>query len=179
MDIVELWEKALKKTEIIRARMHPLLTFETIELPYIFLAESSLNIGDSVVRQGKVYIEKPSIVLPENLPHFEGFDFDEELHVSEDSVTNFLLVRGVKFPSYRYNNKTQSLEVYEGKLKGAIKHYQNKLQKAEEVHAGLIVGPEECWQFSVLIFICTMIAKSAGSDIKRLLDDFHKKRYLS
>jgi len=179
MDIVELWEKALKKTEILRFRMHPLLAFETTEIPYIFLAESAVNPGDSVVRKGKIFVEKPSIVLPENLPHFEGFDFDEELHVSDDSVTNFLLVRGIKFPSLRYNNKTQSLDIFEGKLKNAISHYKDRLQKAEEVHTGLIIGPEDCWQFSILIFICATIARSADSDIKKLLDDFHKRRHSS
>jgi hypothetical protein len=179
MDITERWEKALKKTEIMRGRLHPLLTFKTTELPYIFLAESAVNVGDSIVRKGKVFVERPSIVLPENLPHFDGFDFDEELKLNENTVINFLLVRGVRFPSYTYNNKTDSLEVYEGSLRKAIDHFSNKMQKKEDVHTGLIIGPEDCWQFSVIIFICTMVAKSASSDIKHLLDDFHKRQNLS
>jgi len=179
MNIVELWEKALKKTEILRFRMHPLHAYETTEIPYIFLAESAVNPGDSVIRKGSVFVDKPSIVMPENLPHFEGFEFDEDLDVSDNSVINFFLVRGVKFPSFRYNNKTQSLDIYEGKLKSAISSYKDKLQRQEEVHTGLIIGPEDCWQFSVLIYVCATIARSADSDIKRLLDDFHKKRHSS
>jgi len=173
-----MWEKALKKTEIVRSRVQPLLTFEATRMPYIFLAESALNIGDSVVRKGKVLVEKPSIVLPDNIPQFDGFDFDKDLHVGEETVKNFLFVRGIRFPSYRYNNRTQSLDVREGSLSKAIDFFSDKLQKKEDVHAGLIVGPEDCWQFSVLIFICSMIVRSADSDIQKLLDDIEKrKRY--
>ncbi|MFH1868098.1 MAG: hypothetical protein ABH843_03915 [Candidatus Omnitrophota bacterium] len=179
MDIMERWEKALKSTEIVRSRVHPLLTFETTKLPYIFLAESAVNTGDSVVRKGSVFVEKPSIVLPDNSPQLEGFDFNSEFDLSEAMVINFLLVRGVRFPSYKYNNKVNSLDVYEGRLKKAIDHYKYKLQRKEDVHAGLIIGPEDCWQFSILIFICTMVARSAGKDIQGLLDDMERKRRLS
>jgi hypothetical protein len=176
MDIMDRWEKALKGTEIIRSRIHPLSFFEATELPYIFLAESAVNTGDSVVRKGKVFVEKPSVLLPENIPQLEGFDFDKEPDFNEDTVINFLIVRGVRFPSYRYNNKTNSLDIFEGRLKNAIDHFSDELQKSENVHSGLIVGPEDCWQFSILIFICAMVARSADKDIKRLLDDFEKRR---
>jgi hypothetical protein len=176
MDIMDMWEKALKNTEIIRSRCQPLLTFETTRLPYIFLAESSVNVGDSVVRKGKVLVERPSIVLPENLPFFEGFDFEKELDISEDTVTNFFLIRGIRFPSYKYNNHTSSLDVREGSLRNAIDYYLNQLQKREDVQTGLVVGPEECWQFSVIIFICTMVERSADRDLERLLEEFRRKR---
>lgn len=176
MDIQQLWEKALKKTEIIRSRAQPLHTYETTKLPYLFLSESSVNVGDSVVRKGKVMVERPSIVLPENIPHFEGFEFDEELDLSEDMVTNFLLVRGIRFPSYRYNNRTYSLDIFEGHLSRAIDHFSNQLEKKEDVHTGLVIGPEDCWQFSILIFIGTMVARSADKDIKKLLEDFERRR---
>ncbi len=58
MDIEKTWEKALKYTEIIRPRVEPLNTFRTTHLPYIFLTESSVNVGDSVVRKGEVLVEK-------------------------------------------------------------------------------------------------------------------------
>lgn len=176
MDIQQMWEKALKNTEIIRSRVLPLLTFETTRLPYIFISESSVNIGDSVVRKGKVFVERPSIVLPENIPQFEGFEFGDELNLSEDTVINFLLVRGIRFPSYRYNNQTYSLDIYEGRLSMALDHFSHQLEKKEDVHTGLITGPEDCWQFSILIFIGTMVAKSADKDIKKLLEEFEKRR---
>ena len=157
MDIQDIWEKALKNTEIIRPRVQALLTFATTNLLYIFLAESSLNLGDKVVRKGEVLLEKPTLILPSNLPQFEGFDFEKEPHFNQDTLTNFLLVRGVTFPSLKYNNKTYTLDIFEGQLKKAIEYYNNKLRRQEDVHTGLVVGPEDCWQFSVLIFILSLI----------------------
>jgi hypothetical protein len=176
MDMMDRWEKALKKTEIIRPRVQPLLTFATTEMPYIFLAESVLNIGDTIVRKGKIYAEKPSILLPENLPLFEGFNFEEDLDISESMVMNFLLVRGIRFPSYKYNNKVDSLDLVEKSLKKTEDIYRGRLQKKEDVHTGLIMGPEDCWQFSVLIYISSMVARFADRDIRNMLDEIDRKR---
>ena len=172
MNIQDAWEKAVRKTEVVRPRVQPLATFTATHLPYICLSESSVNPGDTAVRKGEVVVEKPSIVLPFNMPHFEGFNFEEEMHVNEDFLNSFFLVRGISFPSLKYNNKQYSLEVYEGSLSKAAAHYKSELQKAENVHSGLILGPEDCWQFSVIIFVGGQIMKSAEGDIKRLMDDF-------
>lgn len=170
MDIQEIWEKALAKTEIIRPRVQHLKTFSSTELPYIFLAESSVNQGDTVVRKGNVMVEKPSIILPPDLPQFEGFEFEKEMHLGKDILTNFFLVRGIRFPSFKYNNQTSLIDIHEGRLKKAVEFYSNQLQKEENVDRGLVVGPEDCWQFSILIFISAQIVKSAPNDIRRLLD---------
>ncbi len=176
MNFQKSWNKALKHTEIIRSRVQMLLTFKDTVVPYIFLGESRINRGDTVVRKGEVLVEKPSLILPPNIPQFEGFEFDEEPTQPADpsTVMNFLLVRGVSIPSMKYNNKTLSLDIYEGKLKDAIKHHLEQLEMEENVQAGLITGPEDCWQFSVLLFICTQIARNADGDIKRLLDEYKK-----
>ncbi len=173
--IEEKWEKALGKTEIIRPRIQELLTFSTTVLPYIFLSESSINVGDSVARKGEVLVEKPSLILPLGLPQFEGFELKKELHIDESMLVDFLVVRGIKFPSLKYNNKTYSLDIFEGRLKKAMEHYHDKLQREENMTTGLIVGPEDTWQLSVVIYICTQVVKSAGGDITRLIDEFKKK----
>lgn len=175
MNIQDSWEKALKNTEIIRTRVQGLLAFETTKLPYLFLSESSLNISDTLVRKGEILVEKPSLILPSAFPQFEGFDFQKEPNFNEGVLTNFLLVRGVIFPSLQYNNKTYSMDIHEGGLKEAIQHYLDRLEREEDVHTGLITGTEDCWQFSVLIFICTQIAKSAETDTKKLLEEFRRK----
>lgn len=175
MDIQDSWEKALKKTRIIRARAQELQTFSDTELPYIFLSEAFVNTGDTVVRKGEILVEKPAIILPHNIPQFDGFDFEKELDITQDMITNFLIVRGVSFPSMKYNNKTSSLDIYEGHIERAIGHYADMLERREDVRSGLIVGPEDCWQFSVLIFICTQVARAVNSDIRRLLEDFRNR----
>ncbi len=176
MNIYDTWEKALKKTKVVRSRAQELQTFSDTKLPYIFLSEALVNAGDTVVRKGEIMVEQPSIVLPPNLPQFEGFDFEKDLSSSQDMVTNFLLVRGITFLSARYDNKTYSLNIYDGHIEKAIAHYSDMLERREDVHSGLIIGPEDCWQFCVLIFICTQVARSANSDMRKLLEYFRKKR---
>ena len=177
MEMEESWQKALKDTEIIRSRVQSLMTFSETKVSYILLSESSINIGDTVVRKGEILVERPTLYLPPNLPQFSGFDFDEqdESSFNRDNIMNFLLVRGINMPSLKYNNKTYSLDVLERKLSDAIKDYQDMLQQQENVTTGLIRGPEDCWQFSVLIFVCLQIARNANIDIKRLMDDFRKR----
>jgi hypothetical protein len=154
--------------------VQPLATYDTTRLPYICLSESSVNSGDTAVRRGEVRVEKPAIVLPYNAPQFEGFDIEKVMHVNEELFKSFLLVRGVQFPGLKYNNQSHSLDVHEGSLSRAIAHFKSELQKSENVHTGLIAAPEDCWQFSVLLFVCGQVARSADGDIRRLMDDMRR-----
>lgn len=172
MDFYDQWIKTLKHTEIIRSRVKSLSINDETPMPYIFLAESGINHGDTVVRRGEVSIQKPSLLLPPNMPQFDGFEFEENRQTLPDSITNFFLVRGVSLPSYHYNNNTSKIDVFEGRLTKAIAYYKDDLQRRENVHTGLIAGPEDCWQFSVLLYNCTQVAKNAGQDIRRMIDEF-------
>ena len=171
MDMHDAWEKALKTTRIIRGRVQPLSSHETTRLPYTYLSESSINRGDAVVRRGEVSVERPAIVLPSGLPQFEGFDFEDEMGLSEDFLRTFFLVRGVSFPSMKYRNLS-SIEVYEGTLASAIEHYQAELARREDVTTGLIAGREDCWPLGVLIFVAGQAARSAPNDLRRLYGDY-------
>ena len=174
MSIQEIWDKAVRKTEIVRPRVVPLHSNDVTRLPYICLSESSINEGDTAVRRGEVLVEKPSIVLPFNAPQFAGFDFEKGDLGNEELFKSFLLVRGVQMPGMRYNNRSSSLDVHEGSLSRAIEYFKKELQKTENVHTGLIAGPEDCWQFSVLLFVCSQVIRSADGDIRKLMDDMRR-----
>ena len=176
MDLQDFWEKALRGTEVVRPRIQPLQTFAATHLPYIFLAESSLNVGDTVVRKGEVLVDKPALLLPSDMPLFEGLGFEQYSRLENDLLTSFLLLRGVRFPSLKYQNKIHTLDLCEGSLKKAIGHYSEQLQREENVSTGLVIGPEDCWQFSLLIFICMQVQKSADGDIQRLLEQYKKRK---
>jgi len=175
MNFYEAWEKALKNTEIIRSRIKGLNTFRSTSLPYVFLSPSDVDRSDTVVRKGQIVVKRPSLILPPHVPIFEGFDFDFESGQQQDSIVNFLLVRGIQMPSMRYNNKTYSLDIFEGDLDKAIGHFHNRLQQEENVQTGLLTGPQDYWQFSILIYICSQIARNAEADIRNLLDEYKKK----
>jgi len=174
MDFYELWMRTLKQTRIIRSRVKSLRTDDDTPMPYIFLAESRMNRGDTVVRRGEVKIQKPSLILPPNMPQFNGFDFEDQTQAFPDSIANFFLVRGISIPSYHYNNTTCRLDVFEGGLERAVAHYQDELARQENVRTGLLSGPEECWPLSILLYNCTQVVKNAGQDIRRLLDDLRE-----
>jgi len=174
MSINENWEKALTHTEIIRPRVKGLLTFDDTKVPYILLSASTVNLGDTVVRKGEVLVTKPSIILPPNIPQFDGFKFDDE-GASHEGIINFLMVRGVSMPSLKYDNRTYSVEVHEDNLDNAGVHYKEYLQRREDVQTGLVVCPDDCWQFSLLLYIGTQVAKNTESDIRQLIEKFHKE----
>jgi len=175
MDSTSAWEKALRETNIIRSRITGLQTFSETHVPYILLSPSVINIGDTVVRTGEVLVHRPSLILPPHIPQLEGFDFDGKDTYKENSMINFLMVRGITLPSMKYDNKISSLNVFEGKIEDAIGLYGNRLQREENTSAGLVCGPDDVWQLSVLIFVCSQIARNSSTDIRRLLDEYHKK----
>jgi len=152
MDMHSAWEKALRETNIIRSRVTGLQTFGETQVPYILLSSSTINEGDTVVRTGEVFVHRPSLILPPNIPQFEGFNFEDEGSFKENTMINFLMVRGITLPSMKYDNKIFSLNVFEGKIEDAIGVYGNRLQREENTSAGLICGPDRLWQLSVLIF---------------------------
>ena len=176
MDIQELWDKARKQTEIIRMQLKDLATFEATAVPYTFLAESSVNPGDTVVRKGHVLIERPSIILPNFSPQFEGFEFEPDLHVSDESVATFLLVRGIQFPSLKYRHQISSLDLFEDSLQKAIDHFTHQFTAAEDIRTGLVVGPEEAWQFSLLLLVGALVVRSAEGDLRRILEEWRKRQ---
>ena len=177
MDIHELWDKARKHTEILRMRMQDLSSADITNVPYVFLAESSLNQGDTVVRRGHVLVERPSIVLPGFSPQFEGFAFDQELHLSQETVATFLLIRGVHFPSLKYRHETSSLDLFEGNLQKAVTHFQDQLQRAEDIKTGLVIGLEDAWQFSILLLVGMLVIRSAEGDLRRFLEEWRKRQH--
>ena len=171
----QAWERALQETDIIRTRVSSLHTFDDTHVPYLFLSPSLINDGDTVVRKGEVVVKRPALILPPNTPRFEGFDFVHEDGADQNAAVNFLLLRGVSVPSMTYNNKTHSLDVFEGNLSRAVSYFANQLEREENVACGLVTGHEEIWPFSVLIFICSQIARNTEVDLRRLME--HHRRH--
>ncbi|MBF0252870.1 MAG: hypothetical protein HQL29_03545 [Candidatus Omnitrophica bacterium] len=170
MDIEQLWEKAREKTEIIRGRIKGLSAFSATVVPYYFLAESSVNEGSTVIRKGKIIVEKPMIVLPQDSPQFDGFDFEEDLGLSQELVQTFFLMRGIRFPSLKYNNTVSELDISDDSLSQTIIKYKKKMEQQENTSTALVVGPEECWQLSMLIYVATLAGRCARTDIMSLLE---------
>ncbi|MBF0216653.1 MAG: hypothetical protein HQL30_06645 [Candidatus Omnitrophica bacterium] len=174
MDLEELWEKAKEKTEIVRGRVKGLSTVSMTTVPYIFLAESSIHEGHTVVRKGKIIVEKPMIILPREMPQFEGFDFEEDLGFGQDIIQSFFLMRGIRFPSMKYNNTVYELDVEDLTLAKCSKKHRGRLEKEENISTALVLGPEECWQFSLLLYMASLVGRCVRNDILNLLNRMHR-----
>ncbi|MFH1304852.1 MAG: hypothetical protein ABIH74_00425 [Candidatus Omnitrophota bacterium] len=172
MDIEKLWAKAQEKTEIIRGRAKGLSTFHSTSVPYIFLGESVVNEGNTVVRKGKILVEKPFIFLPENMPQFEGFDFEEDLKIEQGALQVFFMMRGIRFPSMKYNNTMMTLDLDEVSLAKSAQKHKKQLEKRENVNTALILGPEDCWQLSILIYMASLVGRCAKNDIINIMEKF-------
>ena len=175
MEFHEAWAQALKETEIIRTRVLSLPTFDDAHVPYVFLSPSTVNEGDTVVRRGKVLVQRPALMLPPNIPQLDGFDFQKNEGETEHSILSFLLVRGITLPSLKFNNQTYSLDIFEGDVRKAVSYFANQMEREEDVATGLMLGSEDVWQYSVLIFICSQIARNTEVDLKRLMDDYRRR----
>jgi len=174
MELEEQWEKAVESTQVLMSRVLYLAPSKMTWIPYIFLAESLVNAGDTVVRRGKVNMHKPAIILPENMPFFEGFEFEEGLKASDEALRTFFMIRGISFPSMRFKNQTSNVDVFEGSLEKAKAHFRDELEKEEDTQTGLVAGHAEGWQFSIMIYAAMLAAKSADSDIRWFEEKFRK-----
>jgi hypothetical protein len=179
MDLQELWTKALKNTEIVRPRVQPISSTADTRLPYIFLAPSEVNSGDTVVRQGEVILTKPSLILPRMFAHLEGFDLEKDLQYGPDTVINFMLLRGVQLPNLKVANSTVQVDVHEGRLEGARSVHAERLHRIEDTATTLLVGTPEAWQFSILIFVALQAQRSADRDVQAILDEWKRRGSLS
>lgn len=178
MDLQEIWAKALKNTEIVRQRMQPLSPSADTHLPYIFLAPSEVNSGDTVVRRGEVVVARPSLILPQTFAHLEGFDLEQDLKYSPDTVINFLLVRGIQLPNFKLANSTAQVDVFEGGLEKARSFHAERLARTEDTATTLLAGASDAWQFSILIFIALQAGRSADRDVRSILDEWKRRGLL-
>ncbi len=168
MDIESLWKKAVKETEIHRQRLQYLATFQPTRISYILLSKSDISPEDTVVRRGTIDVMQPVIIVPPDYPIFEGFNFKEDIGLESDSVRAFLYMRGIRLPSLKYYNKMFTLDVWEMPLVDALAKIKNDLCRREDTQTGLIVGPNDVWQFSLLIYVASLIDKSFEHDIKQI-----------
>ena len=175
MDLDEKWEKTLEETKVIKFYRHLLSNTEATTLPYIFLGESLVNNGDTVVRKGKVLVDHPFLILPQNIPQFSGFEFEKNMETNESALPFFFMVRGISFPSLKYKHEFSTIEVLEKHPQDAIEYYKNEIEREEDLETGLVFGPADCWQLSVLIYVGLLAQNSAPDSLEKYLEELRRK----
>lgn len=175
MSLEDLWNKALRTTEIVRLPIKRLVTFGVSECNYVFLAPSEVNKGDTTVRKGRIDIDRPSLVLPQAGPLFEGFSGSSGSEINDEMLQKFFYLRGIHFPQLKYTNEPYKLDLFEGSLMQAEKKFNEEVRYKEQVNTGIVIGEDASWQFSVILMACHLIDTHIDSDLKAILDRIRKK----
>ena len=175
MDFEEKYQKVIEETTICKCYRLKLSTRTSTTLPYIFLGASQINRGDTVVRKGKVAVESPLLIIPKNIPQFFGFDFEENLDIDDNNLISFFMLRGISFPSLKYTNEISTIEVEDKNPQEAISFYKDEIERKEDLQTGLIFGPVEYWQLSIIFYVNFLINRSARNDIDQYLRELRRR----
>ena len=166
----EMFKAAIETTNVVKRRQYSLFTFGTTRLPYYFIAESEIDPHDTVVREGKVNVDKPHIYMPGYNPQFEGFEFDENTPMDEEDIKYVFLSRRILLPSLHYVHSEKSLSIENISVDEKISTICNTLSRKSDTITGVIRGKDKFFPFPLLIYVGEMIMRSTGSNVMDLFE---------
>ena len=168
---------AIKMTRVVRAPKQHLSTFGVTNLEYYLITTpiySELVDGseESVIREGRVISEKPTIVTPQYLLNLEGFSDGARTYM--ESLMGFY---GPNSPGllYRYRNEPGDLEIIADATTVVAQRISDDLDRRKVDLAAVILGVDDLWDVSLLKFIYEYTNASLESNVgdiqaKGLLD---------
>ena len=170
MNSAEMFQAALETTDIIKERKYSLFTFGITKLPYFFVGRSEFDPHDTVIREGRVVVEKPHIIVPGNNPMFEGFEFDEDMPVDEGDIKYILMSRRIQLPSLRYINSEQSMDVENIAVDEKVSQLCNRLDSGSDTITAVIRGESRFFPLPLIIYVGKMILRSTGDNLTELFE---------
>jgi len=159
MEADEKIKHALQHTELIKAPRRELDTFGSSVIDYYVVTELVGNL--SVVRDGKVFAERPKIVTPAYLVNVEGFSEQAKKYIS-------MMARERPSESgifYRYKNEPGGMNVVSEPIKQVIDNLSSRLEEQQNQLSTIIKGVEELWDVSLLMFIYELTSKSVRTNM--------------
>jgi hypothetical protein len=159
---------ALEHTELIRAPRQELDTFGSSVIDYYVVTELVGNL--SVVRDGKVFAERPKIVTPAYLVNIEGFSEQAKRYIS-------MMARERPYESgifYRYKNEPGGMNVVSEPIKQVIDKLSSQVEEQHNPLSTIIKGVEELWDVSLLMFIYEVTNKSVRTNMA----EFNRRGFL-
>ncbi|MHC4264774.1 MAG: hypothetical protein ACYSUK_02450 [Planctomycetota bacterium] len=163
-----------RQTEIIREYQRVLFTFGDMELPYVFIAENRQLADRAMVRKGKVFLQRPRIVLPEHRkgPEFEGFEHPDVL-----GREVAYLFRAAKLPFSHITNRPIAQEKLEyGRVSDIIERINKEMDRHNDTDTGLIKGSLEGADVSLIRYSFGLAIKSAPENISEFLEHIRRQK---
>ena len=163
-----------RQTEIIREYQRILFTFGDMELPYVFVAESKQLADRTMVRRGKVFLQKPRIVLPESGKRMEFEGFEHPNILGREAA---YLFRAAKLPFSHISNRPIADEKLEyGNVSAILEKINSQMDHHNDTDTGLIKGPLEGADVSLIRYSFGLAIKSAPENINEFLEHLQKQR---
>jgi hypothetical protein len=164
------WLRAKDGTKLHRTRQTDLFTFGTTALPYVFIASSAINTGDSMLRRGELKTEKPAIIWgggeSSDSSRFHGFEDEGQ----DDNADRVLFARAFRFPNLQVNNQGMELEVVSREMTQLSDELMTELEANGDRRTAVIEGPEDLWGLSLLIYAAEMTQRSAPGNLRDITE---------
>ncbi len=161
---------AVRRTEILRAPKQSLHSFGTTNIYYYLVTEpvySELvkNMGETVIREGRVIAERPRIVTPYYLSRLEGFSLEARRYFEALMREYGSNIQGL---FYTYKNEPKELTIVSDNLLSVVDKLNTEIDKRGDRLAAIIKGEDELWDVSILKFIYEITRSSVRDNISQM-----------
>ncbi len=157
-------------TEILRLPKQSLATFGTTNIYYYLVTEPAYselvkNITETVIREGRVIADRPRVVTPYYLSHFEGFSPDAKRYFDM-----LLRTYGSDAPGlfYTYKNEPKELSIASDNLLSVVDRLNAKIDKSGDPLTSIIKGEDELWDVSLMKFIYEITKGSLQNNLMQM-----------
>ena len=169
------FEECWKATEIIREYQRMLFTFGDMEVPYVLVTEHDRFKDRAVIRRGVVMLQKPQIFLPS---HYGGPQFREGFeHADAIPPEATFLLRAMQLPYCQIRNRPVAREHMEyGGLQSILDRFEREMENQEDTETGLIKGPSEGADVSLMRYSLGLAIKSAPGNVREFFEHLRRQR---
>ena len=172
MEGFEAWMKAVEQTYVVKFPSQLLATFGTTTVEYFVVTEPAYKMLDSqqhntegVVRKGKVFAEKPTLITPTYAMNLNGFSSD-----AYDYMEHMSRVYGPNSPGimYQYRNEPGTMDIVGGIPNEIAQRISDEQKGMNNNLSVVIVGVDELWDVALLKFIYEYTASSVSYNSQEL-----------
>ena len=162
MEMDEKIEYAVRHTEILRPPKQTLATFGVTNIGYYLVTE--LMERASVVREGRVIVERPRIVTPTYLVGLEGFSEQAR------GFIDFMARKNPHEPGlfYRYKNEPKDFNIVSNPVEEVVQRLNQEMDRKGDPLSAIIKGVEDLWDVSLLKFTYEITRGSLRSNITEM-----------
>ncbi|MBI4055233.1 MAG: hypothetical protein HY402_03780 [Elusimicrobia bacterium] len=158
--------RILRATHTLRTPQRRLATFGETRIHYYLFSPLPPGGKRCRLREGEILAERPHILTAEvMLRRFEGFDEKTQILARELVEQYQHLLRGLE---YRFRNAVRKTRLLEKEAGPMAQEVGRRLNEARELHAAVLVCPEQGWQISLLKLLLDEVTKSFPTQMREL-----------